>query len=55
MQGERIFMDIAGGGKITPTKGRSKYLLAFINERTDLLQYYLMLSREGSAINQRLR
>ena len=55
IQGERIFMDIAGGGKITPTKGGSKYLLAFTDEKTDLLQHYLMPSKEGSAVNQRLR
>ena len=44
--GERWFMDIAGGGNITPTIGGAIYALLFTNEATDITTGYLLPRRE---------
>ena len=55
LPGERWFMDIAGGGKITPTKGGAKYVLVLTDEYTDMMTTYLLPLREAGPIDDRIR
>jgi len=48
-------MDIAGGRKITPTKGGAKYVLVLTDEYTDIITTYLLPLREAGPIDDRIR
>ena len=50
--GERWYIDIAGGGKITPTIGGAKYLLTFTDEKTDRIEYFLLQEHSANTIQR---
>jgi len=53
--GERWFIDIVKGGKITFTKGNIKYVLMLINKHIDIITTYFLLLREIGLIDDRIK